>query len=88
MRFIEFILAKSYGKSFGIAARISPASERQSWIESIPPDKKAPKGTSEIICPFMDLRNNLSSSATASSGVPVKACSLLAPASAACLTDQ
>ncbi len=42
--------------------------------ESIPPDRKAPSGTSAIIWRLTASRNSISSWSTASSGLPAKGC--------------
>ena len=42
-------------------------------LESIPPDRKAPSGTSATICSFTAAVSRCSSSSTTSSGVPRKA---------------
>ena len=45
--------------------------------ESIPPDKKAPRGTSDIICLLTDEAIKLSNFFTASSGVPLNLLTVL-----------
>ncbi len=55
-------------------------------VESIPPDRKAPNGTSASICPEIDCLNNLSNFIEASSSVPSNW--LAFPFITASLTDQ
>ena len=53
---------------------------------SIPADRKAPTGTSAIICPRIDSFKRCSSSLDASSSLPLKSCAC--PISAVSYMDQ